>query len=281
MFVLLLFSIKEMLSVNLYSFVWRYWLCGESGRELWFCDNLRGHVAKSLSTAQCPTGSLQLETGENSGVSLCQHNHSLSDVGGWIHSAFWWCNTGFYSFIDQSKFEKIGSNSNSFVTLYEKNLIMDSGWVGLNITIQWAAIRKVRLSDWSGLVWWSAKQPCSSLVTDSGEPWGSAHLPAKWLLLQAVTALWIDWHKCQPLIRHGASSTFRTTPDACVWPVGSRAGRDQQRGNGRNRKGACLRHLDGGCIDMRIESKLCQRRLHHNQPSKTGYQTWECTLAFY
>lgn len=109
------------------------------------------------------------------------------------------------------------------------------------------------------LVWWSAKQPCLSLVIDSGEPWGSAHLPAKWLLLQAVAALWIDWHKCQSLIRHGASSTFRTTPDACVSLVWSRAGRNQQRGNGRNRKDTCLRHLDSdsGCVDIKSSLFLC------------------------
>lgn len=71
------------------------------------------------------------------------------------------------------------------------------------------------------LGWERARQPCSSLVIDSGEPSGSAHLPAKWLLLQAVAPLWIDWHKRQSLIRHVDSSTFRTTPDACVSPVGS------------------------------------------------------------
>lgn len=68
--------------------------------------------------------------------------------------------------------------------------------------------------------------------------------------------MWIDWHKCQSLIRHGASLPVRPTPDACVSPAGNQAGRNQQRGNGRNRTDKCLCHLDRDADWMDIKCSL-------------------------
>lgn len=79
-----------------------------------------------------------------------------------------------------------------------------------------------------------------SLTPES--PGGSAHLPAKWLLLRAVTAPRIDRHNCQPLIRYGSRLNFRATPDACGSPAGSqvaRISRQEVAGAGIKKKDTC------------------------------------------
>lgn len=71
-----------------------------------------------------------------------------------------------------------------------------------------------------------------SLVIDSGEDLPIHLLSGSYCkLLQRCELIGVN---VSPLIRHGASSTFSMTLDACVSPVLSQAGRNPQRGNSRN-----------------------------------------------